>query len=241
MSSSLLYPSRCILCGSLIEGDKLICADCVSKGLLISGRICGFCGVGVEYCDCGHRRKHYIRRIACVYYNDPARRIFWRFKFHRHTTLGEYYGRLMAENVKSKYQSVSFDGIVPVPMHWFDRWKRGYNCTQLLALRIKKATGLPILSDVLYKRSRSKPQKDIKDPAKRAANVLDAFGIKNAEALQDKTILLVDDVCTTGATLNECAQMLRIYGAKKVYAVPFATVVKGKDFHNEDKQCAKNS
>ena len=225
---SLLYPSRCILCGKIIEGKKLICAECVDKGLLITGRICGFCGVGADFCNCGHRKHHYARRIACVYYDGPVRRKFLNFKFYRRTTLGEYYGRLMAQNIRSKYQKVSFNMIIPVPMHWFDRWKRGYNCAELLARPIAESTGIKLYTDILYKRMRSKPQKGIKDPAKRAANVLDTFGIKNPDLLHGKTVLLVDDVCTTGATLDECAKILRIYGASKVYAVTFASVVKGK-------------
>lgn len=224
MKSSLLYPSRCIFCGQPMVGAGLICTECAKLELVIRGKICGFCGVGRQFCTCGKRHNHYARRIACVYYKDTVRYGMSRFKFHRHTMLGTHFGKMMAENVKSKYQNVDFDAIIPVPMHWFNRWRRGYNCSELLAQEISNEVSVPVLRDILYKRSMSKPQKRIKGRAARAANVLDTFGIKNKETLQGKTVLLVDDVCTSGATINECAKMLRLYGAQKVYVVTFAAV-----------------
>ncbi len=229
MTSSLLYPGRCILCGDVITEEKLICAKCVKEGLPILGKICAYCGVGTNYCTCGQRRHHYARRIACVYYENGARRGISRFKFYRHTSLGVYYGQLLAENIRSKYQTVSFDAVIPVPMHWWDRWRRGYNCAELLAQEVSERLAIPLERDQLFRRKRSKAQKRVKGgPAKRAANVLDCFALRDRQALRNKTVLLIDDVCTTGATLDECAKMLRIYGAKKVYAATFAAAIRGK-------------
>ena len=228
MSGSLVYPTRCILCGKTMRSDRLVCRDCVKDGLIIDGKICAFCGVGVSYCTCGRRRYHYARRIACVYYDGGVRRGMYRLKFSKHTALAEHYGFLMAENVRSKYQDITFDAIIPVPMHWWNRWLRGFDCARLLAKKMSDCLQLPLKSGLLRKRRYSPAQKRIKDPSRRSANVLDTFGVTDREWLRGKTILLVDDVCTTGATLNECAKILRLYGASKVYAVTFAAAVKGK-------------
>ncbi|MBQ6946598.1 MAG: ComF family protein [Clostridia bacterium] len=228
MSTALLYPGKCILCGKIISDDKWICADCIADGLPIGGKICAFCGVGTEYCTCGQRRHHYVRRIACMYYEGGVSRGIARFKFYRHTALAKYYGYLLAENVRSKYKTVEFDAVIPVPMHWWDRFKRGYNCSYLLALQVSERLQIPMSENCLIRARRSKPQKRIKGPQNRAANVLDCFAVHHKDALKDKTVLLIDDVCTTGATLDECAKLLRIYGVKKVYAATFAAAIKGK-------------
>ena len=201
-----LYPSRCILCGQVMSENKWICSKCIQDDVLVSGKICALCGVGVNHCNCGSRKHHYERKIACVYYKDGVRRGISRLKFHRHTMLAAYYGRLMAENVKSKYAKIDFDAIVPVPMNPIKQWMRGYNCTDLLAQEISTINNIPILNDVLHKRFQGKMQKRV-PLAKRAANVLDMFYVDCSEKIAGKTLLLSDDVCTSGATLNECAKI----------------------------------
>ena len=226
MRDSLLFPAKCIFCGAVMREAKLICAECAADEVMISGRICAYCGLGMEYCTCEHRKYHYERRIACTYYKDAVCRGIARFKFYRHTMLGEYYGLLMAENIRSKYAGITFDGIVYVPMHPIKQWLRGYNCTQILSEKISRHIGLPILDNILYKHFSLKDQKRVRQWSHRAGNVLGMFYVKNKERLKGKTILLIDDVCTSGATLNECAKMLRLYGAKKVYAATFSTAIK---------------
>ncbi len=227
MSVPSLYPARCIFCGKVMSEDKLICADCLKEDILISGKICGLCGLGKAHCNCGSRKHQYERKIACVYYKGDVRRGISRLKFYRRTMLATHYGRLMAENVKSKYSKISFDAVIPVPMNRIRRWFRGYNCTELLSKEVGRANGMPIIDDVLFRRFKGKMQKRV-PLAQRAANVLDMYYVENREKIAGKTLLLIDDVCTSGATLNECAKMLRLYGAKKVYAASFAVVALGK-------------
>lgn len=227
MSGLSLYPSRCIFCGKLMDEDKLICAECVGSDVLIKGKICALCGLEKSRCTCDSKKHHYARKIACVYYQGAVQRGIARLKFYRHTMLASHYGKMMAENVRSKYAAVNFDAIIPVPMNLVKQWLRGYNCTELLAKEIEKGIQVPVLDDVLFRRFGAKMQKRV-PLSRRAANVLDMFYIKRREKIAGKTILLVDDVCTTGATLNECAKMLKLYGAQKVYAVTFAAVAKNK-------------
>lgn len=227
MAVPSLYPARCIFCGKVIACDKLICAECIKEGLLIKGKICALCGIEKDRCKCKARKHHYERKIACVYYKGSARRGMARLKFYRHTMLAAHYGRLLGENVKSKYSKITFDAIIPVPMNRIKRWFRGYNCTELLATEVQRVNDIPVINDVLHKRFGGKMQKRV-PYERRAANVLDMYYVKRAEKIAGKTILLIDDVCTSGATLNECAKMLKLYGAKKVYAASFAVVASGK-------------
>lgn len=227
MSTLSLYPARCIFCGKVLEEDKLICIDCLKDDILIKGKICALCGLEKSRCNCGSRKHHYERKIACVYYKGNVPRGVLRLKFYRHTMLATHYGRLMAENIKGKYSNISFDAIVPVPMNHIRRWLRGYNCTELLSKEVGNINNIPIINDVLFKRYLGKMQKRV-PLAQRAANVLDMFYVENREKIVGKTLLLIDDVCTSGATLNECAKMLRLHGAKKVYAASFAAVAIGK-------------
>lgn len=219
----LLFPNRCIFCGALMQADKLICRECAAQDIMIVGSVCKFCGLSTERCDCGKRRYFYERRIACVYYEGNVPRGIARFKFYCHTMLGVYYGRMMAQNVRSKYKDIHFDWVLYVPMRPFDRWRRGYNCAQVLAEEISKNCGIPLLLNGLYKRRRTKPQKRMKYH-ERAGNVADAFSTKCADRLAGKTVLLVDDVATSGATLNECAKILKLAGAAKVYCATMAAV-----------------
>lgn len=227
MSIPSLYPARCIFCGKLMDEEKLICADCIKEKILVVGKVCGLCGVEKALCSCGARKHQYERKIACVYYKGDVRRGIARLKFYRHTMLAKHYGTLLAQNVKSKYSKIAFDAVIPVPMNRIKELSRGYNCTELLSREVERINNIPIINDVLFRRLRGAPQKRV-SLERRAANVLDKFYVKNHEKILGKTLLLIDDVCTTGATLNECAKMLKIYGAKKVYAASFAVVVKGK-------------
>lgn len=235
MKPNPFFPSRCIFCGRVIAEPKLICKFCAAEETLITGRICRFCGLGTDVCNCEKRHLHFKRRIACVYYRGSVRRGITRLKFYRRTMLAKYYGEMMAANIKSKYKDISFDMMIPVPMHPFDHWRRGYNCPELMCEQIENILSVPLEREVLFKYRHTRSQKKLK-PSKRTANVLDAFTVQNAERIQGKTVLLIDDVCTTGATLNECAKMLTINGAKAVYAATFAAVPLLKKDKNEKKR-----
>lgn len=223
MKQSLLLPSRCIFCGHVMPEPKLVCKYCVAEKPFIVGKVCRFCGLEKSKCTCGNRKHNYIRRIACVYYHGSVTRGVSRFKFYRRTMLARYYAQLMVQNIASKYKDIAFDMMIPVPMHPFDMWRRGFNCSNLLCEHIAEELPIPLVDDLLIKSRRHRPQKRC-PLSKRAANVLDSFAVTDADRIAGKTILLIDDVCTTGATLNECAKMLKLHGAKVVYAATFAAV-----------------
>jgi ComF family protein len=153
-------------------------------------------------------------------YEGPAIAILDRLKYRNRQEYAEVISPLMVRTLQSHYSALAFGGVVAVPLHPTRRRERGYNQAALLAEAISRKTGLAYLDHTLL-RIRPTPSQTHLDRRARAKNVRDAFVVRNAEAVVGKTILLVDDVCTTGATLNECAQALCAAGATAVYGLTF--------------------
>jgi ComF family protein len=113
------------------------------------------------------------------------------------------------------------DLFVPVPLHRRRRRERGFNQAGVLAEELSRLTGMPVLSDALSKTINIRPQTSLRSEARRA-NIRGAYRVARPEAVRGKTIVLVDDVCTTGSTLGECARVLRKAGAADVRGVTIA-------------------
>jgi ComF family protein len=116
------------------------------------------------------------------------------------------------------------DAVVPVPLHWIRRRGRGYDQALLLAKDFSRRVGVPVEEGVLRRRRATKPQTELGRDERRE-NVRDAFEARRPEAVKGRTILLVDDVCTTGATIEACARALKAAGAKRVGALTAARQV----------------
>ncbi len=224
--TKLFFPRKCIFCGQTMESEDVICSGCDIQSKVISGRICAKCGREVPHCMCGFQKRFYDRSISCFYYEGCVRRGVLRFKFHRKTMLDGSFAKFMSRLVSSRYDQISFDAICYVPCHWIRKFARGYNCSELLAKRIGEELNLPVW-DTLYK-TRYTPQQKRKKTNERSGNVLDSFGVRGEKQLSGKTLLLVDDIVTSGATLSECAKILKMNGAAKVYCVTFAAVGKNR-------------
>ncbi len=121
---------------------------------------------------------------------------------------------------------ISFDYITFIPVSKKTLKKRDYNQAYLIATQLSKLLDVEVL-DVLAKVSKTKPQKSL-SAKERKVNVYGAFDLKDKSAVKDKTFLIIDDVKTTGSTLNECSKMLNIYGAKAVYAATLAVAAPKK-------------
>ena len=117
------------------------------------------------------------------------------------------------------YEEIDF--IIPVPLSLTRRIGRGYNQAGLLAQEMSKHCQKPLLSDVLKRSKITKPQ-FLLSKRERLENLKDSFTVKNADKIKGKTVLLVDDIITSGATVSECAGVLKSAGAKKIYAMSLA-------------------
>lgn len=219
--SKIFFTNRCEICGEVIELDRKVCDDC-RKIEKIKQPICEFCGCNKDDCNCKKHKKEYRRIIAPYYYQDKITHAIHRFKNNDMPFLADKLGFDIADCVKENYKDIDFDVITFVPLRKLHQRKRGYNQAELLSSVVSKYINVPV--EPLLLKVRYTGVQHHKSATKRKADVFGAYDINEEyeDFIKDKTILLIDDVKTTGSTLNECAKMLNIYGAKVVYCASVA-------------------
>ena len=198
----LLFPKhlKCQSCGREAEINEYgLCADCESKLVILDETSTPSV---IEYVD---------GAWSALLYNETARRAVIDMKFH-----GAAYNKEFLSHFMNIPEGVCADCIVPVPLHPNRQRERGYNQSALLAKELSKKTGVPVREDLLI-RVKDTPMQSHATKAEREKNVKNAF--RASENCAGMTIVLVDDVRTTGSTLKECAKQLKKHGAKAVYAV----------------------
>lgn len=198
----LLFPSKCLLCRKILTNEELdLCHSCRTDGP-----------------ECINERKKFpfIDSWAAVwYYEDNARRSLLRYKFGGARSYAVGYGRLLAMKLQETHPA-GFDLLTWVPVSPLRLLRRGYDQVELLAQSVGKELGMEP-TPLLKKTRHNRPQSGIIGDAKRRANVLGVYQVQNALYLQDKRILLLDDIITTGSTAGECARVLLTAGAKEVH------------------------
>lgn len=218
-----VYPSCCLNCGSYIEspGD-LICHDCWDKISTFDHIFCGNCENPLEVnivCEnCGGDKTMPI--IALGQYTDPLSEIIRYFKYRDFQKLGP----ILAEKLSAKYITLinkeKIDLIIPIPLHSYRLKTRGYNQSQIIADLIGKRLDLAVIEKGIIKTKHNKYQKSL-DPFQREKNVENVYEIGDFD-VENKRIMLVDDVITTGATLREAKKVLHRAGGKVVLFVVIA-------------------
>lgn len=207
---NIFFPPRCTFCGKLCHGDQLVCSDCEK-----------------------YRAPNDLRRLPSIYnirfsfdgctapycYDGRVSKAICDFKFHGQRHLARPLGRLIAKQVKKMYGSISFDYIVYVPLNQSGLRKRKYDQSKLLAKYASRVLKIPVLYGTLTKDDKCKIQHQL-SYKERWHNTQNAFWLSeqfDSNALKGKTILLIDDICTTGATLNSCSNVLKQAGVRAVY------------------------
>ncbi len=216
-----LFPKRCAYCGRVIASNRTMCYECENILPRVKGTICVRCGREKEFCSCKGAEKYFISLVAPFYFEDNVRKGLHAFKFRKSPDNAEAYCIEMAQTVKQRFSDVHFDFITEVPMTEKSLKKRGYNQCSLLANGISKLSDIEYKTGVLVKLFDTKIQHKLSFYL-RKGNLTGVFDVSEPALVKDKTILLCDDVSTSGETLNECAKMLWLYGAKEVYCVSCA-------------------
>jgi competence protein ComFC len=222
-----IFPRNCISCGSLLQKkDMLVCCRCLAEIKPITKPFCRHCGTyledGGEFCWFCRRngQKHIDMVRSCCVYEGVARKIVQKYKFHNRDFIDIFIAGIMAARFKEFFQEERVDLVVPAPMHWLKKAFRGYNQSELLANKLAGMLNIEYGKSVLKRRfARSQIGLKRKD---RLQNVLNTVLINNKAAVLDKNVLVIDDVCTTASTLNECAKVLKEAGAKIVFGYTFA-------------------
>jgi len=217
----LIFPKYCLGCGR--EGDWL-CPTCLKKIVFVKSQTCPGCGrLSQDGKFCPRCLKpHGLRGIvvACYFEEGPIRELIHNFKYNHILELGNFLGKILAETLKENFNLKENILIVPVPLYWLRENQRGYNQAEILAREVSKILQLPF-GKILLKKRGTKRQVDLKGRERRS-NLKKVFQIKSKIDLTRKTVILVDDITTTGTTLQECAKILRQAGAKRVWGLVVA-------------------
>jgi ComF family protein len=220
----LVYPNLCHVCSaSLPPAAGSFCPACRDGLFVDSHTVCPRCAgtVGpfavIDDC-CALCRgesfpfEHVLRLGA---YDGLLREAVLRLKWHTGEGLAELLGERWAERDRTKFEAVKADVLVPVPLHWRRRWRRGYNQSEALSRGIASRLGLPCRARWLC-RVRNTPSQTLQTHTQRRDNVRGAFEVRRGVRLDRMCVLLVDDVMTTGATASEATKALRKAGAARV-------------------------
>jgi ComF family protein len=226
----LVYPNLCGVCGQALPPDHApFCAPCRRNLLDDPHPTCPYCAATVGpyvaleggCTSCRESRFPFDRALRLGLYEGLLKEVILRLKHASGEGLAELLGRLWAEHAEARLRELGADLVVPVPLHWWRRWQRGYNQSEALARALAARLHLPCQPGWL-RRIRHTPPQTAQSVTARRENVHNAFRARPRAALQRKTVLLVDDVLTTGSTASEAARALRAAGAARVVVAVLA-------------------
>lgn len=233
---SLLYPRRCPICGDIaVPRGSLSCDTCRDVLWVIREPRCKKCGKPIEreeqeYCyDCMEHPFQYRRGISLWVYNKTMKRSIADFKYHGRKEYADFYVSELVSHHSDWIMKIRPDVLVPVPIHPSRLKVRGFNQADLLAQKLGKALSIPVSSDLLVRTRKTLPQKGLNEKERRK-NLAEAFGV-NDGALHTlghiRRVILIDDIYTTGSTIDACAKVLIHKGNMDVY---FLSLCIGKGF-----------
>jgi len=228
---AFIFPSYCLICDSpLREDERLVCGNCWARMEIIPDNFCHLCGCpigpGKLLCDSCRRGGYYFSfNRSLGPFNHRYQTLIHSLKYERMTNLAAKLGEKLVFLLRGEPRFAPAQGIVPVPLHPTKLRERGYNQSLLLAQEISQRSGLPLIADGLLRVKQTKSQTKLTFE-ERVENVKGAFKVSSRERIEGKRLILVDDVFTTGSTLNSCAEALIKGGAKEVYGLTLA-IAKG--------------
>ena len=216
----LIFPRRCTICDDILSfGKQEICPKCQKRIFYLNQHTCFKCGKPVketeEYCyDCQHK-KHWFLQGAALFPYELVRQSLYRYKYASRQEYAKFYGKQMAICFRGKKELWRPDALVPVPLHKKKQKRRGYNQAALLANEISKYWNVPVMEDLVVRTKNTRPMKEI-DGAERQNNLKKAFKIGRND-VKLNTIIVIDDIYTTGSTIDAIAKVCQEAGIQNVY------------------------
>ena len=220
-------PPRCAGCGTIVGDVHSFCSDCWKQIEFLGDSGCATCGMPLQATDertcgaCLARPPRIERTRAAVAYDELSRGLAIRLKYGRKVALARTMAHYMAPLVSRSIDAI----LVPVPLHRTRLWSRGFNQSALVARELGRRLNLRSAPMALRRIRRTPPLRGM-SPIQRRQTVAGAFRIADREAIAGKTVILIDDVLTTGSTAEACARALKRAGATRVELVSWARVVK---------------
>jgi ComF family protein len=232
---SVFFPAGCRICEQLLTRASRvpICDECLASFRPVSGNLCGVCGQKLleesgpeagtaSICRlCREQTYAFERARSYAFYDGALVRTIVLLKFERIEPLGAWFAERLADLVRQNGEALAADMVVPVPLHRDRERERGYNQADLVAKPLARKLGLPHKA-VLLVRTRPRPDKQVLSLEERWESVRGAFATRPDSQVDKARVLLVDDVMTTGATLDACARALLEAGAKSVIGLTVA-------------------
>lgn len=230
--AGLIYPNVCQFCEKEIATAKegYVCKRCRSDIKYIEPPFCERCGkpydgsITVKFIcsDCKSSKIYFDRARSAVGYDGIVKKALHLYKYRSALWIEPMLAQILTTTMQKDLDSSKWDSIIPVPLHFVKFNERGFNQSERLSKSISKVTAIPVNKNVLKRIKYTETQTAL-DKTKRSENVKNAFLVKdNSGWMNGKKIILVDDVMTTGATVNECARMLRRAGVAKIDVWTFA-------------------
>lgn len=223
---NVLYPAVCPICFDVVkgtQGQSKPCARCRDKLAYIGSARCMKCGKSLndsdaELCfDCV-RNKHVYDQAAAVFeYSDGIKQSIYRYKYKGCRNFAEWYGEEMYRSCQIQLDMWKPQVIIPVPLYEKKKRVRGYNQAELIAQKLGELTKIKVDSGILIRNRATMPMKSLND-IQRAENIKKAFTI-TSNIIKYKRVLIVDDIYTTGATVDACARALKEAGVESVYCI----------------------
>ena len=227
-SIDLLYPKHCVSCDKVllkIEKEMGFCKACAKKIQLVGPNYCMTCGVPVnedeQYCNTCQNTKHYFDQNRAIFrYTGDMKDAMYRFKYANRRCYGKTFVWHAMKIYGNWIKEMDFDVIIPVPMYEKKKRKRGYNQAEVYAKAVSAHLHIPVFRDAVRRVRNTAPMKEL-DARGRRNNLKKAFIIAKND-VKFKCVLIIDDIYTTGSTIDEIAHEFRMAGVQKIYCLTLA-------------------
>jgi competence protein ComFC len=224
-AADFVYPPNCLLCGGGFDEGRWLCPACLAKVRGSRRVVFHEKAEDFQYLAGG---RYFDGIFTAWEFNQELESLIHFIKYSGMKNLARFLGLSAGEAIaKDKdFRDRRFQWMLPVPLHKVKLRERGYNQSAWICVGLSEATGVPVLKKGLFRKKYTQTQTG-KSGEERQKNVEDAFGIEGQELIQGKSILLVDDVSTTGSTINSCAGIIKDAGAECVFGVALARPLMG--------------
>lgn len=226
-TKEFLFPRCCPVCGEIVmPRGALICPGCLAQLKPVHAPFCMKCGRELierqgEYCPaCLKKPRSFDSGAALLNYNDAAQWSLAQVKYRNRREYLDFYAEAMNLRFQKRVRAWGCAVMVPVPVHSSRLRTRGFNQAQELAKRLSCMWRIPVETKLLYRRRPTAPQRDL-DPAQRLKNLQSAFAVSERAEIPE-SVLLIDDIYTTGSTMEACARVLRAAGVRRIHFLVIA-------------------
>ena len=229
----IIFPPQCLSCAeNNLPAEGIFCSSCLEKIRFITGSLCPICGIpflnspaeGHICGKCLENNPYYTQARSMASFETIIMEAIHKFKYGRNITIGDALGSCMAAFSFPDFDYSKYSLLIPVPLHIKRLRERGFNQSLLLAQKLGKKYRLPVSFSLLKRRKFTLTQTGL-NKKERGKNIKGAFAVLDRQKVSGKNIILIDDVYTTGATINECAKVLLKAGAEQVAVLTLARVL----------------